>query len=38
MKTERPLANKRSLTGYSSLSVVEHIQSLQEKYQKESIR
>ncbi|WP_075619606.1 hypothetical protein [Paenisporosarcina indica] len=35
MNVEKPLSNKRALTGYSSLSVVEHIQTLQEKYQRE---
>lgn len=35
MNVEKPLSSKRALTGYSSLSVVEQIQSLQEKYQRE---
>jgi len=35
MNAERPLTNKRSFTGYSSMSVVAHIQAVQEKYQKE---
>jgi len=34
MNTEKPISNKRSFTGYSSVSVVEQIQSLQEKYQR----
>jgi len=32
---EKNLSNKRALTGYSSASVVENIQSLQDKYEKQ---
>jgi hypothetical protein len=35
MNPEKSISNKRSLTGYSSMSVVEHIQKIQEQYQKE---
>ncbi|PZX07061.1 hypothetical protein C7437_101168 [Psychrobacillus insolitus] len=35
MDIEETISNKKTLTGYSSKSVAEYIQSLQEKYQKE---
>ena len=35
MNPEKSISNKRSLSGYSSMSVVEHIQKLQEQYQTE---
>ncbi|GGA20003.1 hypothetical protein [Psychrobacillus lasiicapitis] len=35
MHIEETILTKRSLSGYSSRSIVKHIQSLQEKYRKE---